>query len=158
MQKPSGSYLRFDLLLTKKKNICYIIDLFILIYHICDVISHVISCGHPITLQGQILFTYHRKSNRVLFNIPHSSSSKPSFYENSVLNIYQINDFLTATFKYVNNLMPQSLKKKIFILSSDNSYDLNLMIQLFIHIFMICVFLDKCKPEAFRTTLKNLSL
>ena len=41
-----------------------------------------------------------KRSIRILFDIPPSSSSKPSFYENSILNIYQTNDFLIAIFMY----------------------------------------------------------
>ena len=82
-----------------------------------------------------------KRSIRILFNIPPSSSSKPSLYENSILNIYQINDFLTVIFKYANNLLPQSLKT-IFTHSSDiHSYGL--------------LFSDKYMPEGSRTKLKN---
>ena len=56
----------------------------------------------------------------ILFNIPPSSSAKPSFYENSILNIYQTNDFLIANFmcKYIKNLFPRSFKN-FFTRSSD---------------------------------------
>ena len=87
-----------------------------------------------------------KRSIRILFNIPPSSSSKPSFYENSILNIYQTNDFLTAIFmyKYANNLLPHSFKN-FFTRSSDiHSYCLRSA--------------DKFRPEASRTMLKKFSL
>ena len=42
-----------------------------------------------------------KRSIRILFDIHPSSSSKPSFYENSILNIYRTNDFLIAIFMYI---------------------------------------------------------
>ena len=87
-----------------------------------------------------------RRSIRILFDIPPSSSSKPSFYENSILNIYQTNDFLIAIFmyKYANNLLSHSFKN-FFTRSSDiHSYCLRSA--------------DKYRPEVSRTMLKKCSL
>ena len=87
-----------------------------------------------------------KRSIRILFDIHPSLTSKPSFYENSILNIYQTNDFLIAIFmyKYANNLFPHSFTN-FFTRSSDiHSYCLRSA--------------DKYRPEASRTMLKKFSL
>ena len=87
-----------------------------------------------------------KQSILILFNIPPSTSSKPTLYENSILNFYQINDFLTVTFmfKYAKNLLPQSFQKCCTLSSDIHSYGLR--------------FSDKYRPEASHTTLKISSL
>ena len=85
-----------------------------------------------------------RRSIRILFNISPSSSSKPSFHENSILNIYQISDFLTAIFmfKYAKNLLPQSFTN-FFTRSSDiHSYQFMNFYEWFAEFFS-----DKYRPE-----------
>ena len=98
------------------------------------------------TSRPKSLHISQKRSIRILFDIPTSSSSKPSFYENFILNIYQTNDFLIAIFIYknANNLLPHSFKN-FFTRSSDiHSYCLRSA--------------DKYRPEAFRTKLKKFSL